>query len=140
MKGVIFGDKHSYRDWGLFCKRKPDISPPTPKLKLISVPGSDTVIDLSERLTGRVHYEQRTIKFEFVTMAERSRWPALHSEILSYLHGKRIRIIMDDDPNYYYIGRVSVDGFESDKGICTLAMTAQVEPYKRSRFGEGKWL
>lgn len=140
MHGVIFGDKHTYRDWGLLTKSRPVISPPVPKTKMISVPGSDTVIDLTESLTGNIHYEMRTIRFEFVTAAERERWPALYSEIMNTLHGRRIRIIMDDDPNFYYTGRVMVDGFEPEKKTAVLTMTAQVEPYKRERFGKGRCL
>lgn len=140
MHGVIFGDKHTYRDWGLLTKSRPVISPPVPKTKMISVPGSDNVIDLTQSLTGQVHYEMRTIRFEFVTAAERERWPSLYSEIMNTLHGRRIRIIMDDDPNFYYTGRVMVDGFEPEKKTAVLTMAAQVEPYKRERFGEGRCL
>lgn len=140
MNGVIFNDKHSFRDWGLVMKTRPNISPPTPKMKLIEVPGSDHVIDLTESLTGTVHYEMRTIKFEFVMMDQRERWPSLYSDILKTIHGKRVNIIMDDDPNYYYTGRVTVGELEPDKKVAVLTMEAQVEPYKRERFGEGRCL
>ena len=73
MMGVIFGEKHSYRDWGLVLKSRPVISPPTPKTKLIQVPGSDRVIDLTESLTGAVHYELRQMSFEFLMIDERER-------------------------------------------------------------------
>ena len=83
MNGVIFNDKHTYRDWGLLMKTRPNISPPKPKLKLIEVPGSDSVIDLTESLTGKVHYEMRTIGFEFVMMEDRSRWTSIYSDIMN---------------------------------------------------------
>lgn len=140
MQGVIFGDKHSFRDWGLIMKTRPVISPPVPKLKMISVPGSDKIIDLSQHLTGSVHYEPRTIQFEFITGEDRVRWPHLYSDILNYLHGQSVRIFMDDDPNYYYMGRVTVGNMEADKMTATIVMTAMVEPYKRERFGEGRCL
>ena len=140
MHGVIFGDKHSYRDLGLLTKSRPNISPPKPKLKLIDVPGTDTVIDLTEKLTGKVHYEMRTIKFEFIVMEDRARWPSLYSEILNHLHGRSVRIIMDDDPNYFYTGRVTVGDLDPEKKTAVLEMEAQVEPYKRERNGEGRCL
>ena len=140
MRGVIFGDKHTYRDWGLLEKTRPNISPPKPKQMLIPVPGSDMVIDLTEKLTGKIHYEPRTISFEFITLAERDQWPALYSEILNYIHGRRLRIIMDDDPNFYYEGRVTVGNLDPEKKTAVLEMEAQVEPYKRERFGEGRCL
>ena len=140
MHGVIFGDKHTYRDWSLLTKTRPKISSPKPKLKMVQVPGTDTVIDLTERISGKVNYEMRTISFEFTMIDDRARWPSLYSEIMNYLHGKSIRIIMDDDPNFYYVGRVQVGDLEPDKKIATLTMEAQVEPYKRERFGEGRCL
>ena len=140
MHGVIFGEKHTYRDWGLVLQSRPQISPPSPKYKMIQVPGSDRIIDLTQHLTGEVHYEPREIKFEFALLADRSRWASLHSEILNYLHGKSIRIIFDDDPNYFYSGRVTVGDMGVAKETATLAMTATVEPYKRERHGEGRRL
>lgn len=140
MQGVIFNDKHSWRDWGLIPASRPLISAPAPKLKLITVPGSDIAIDLTEHLTGSVHYDMRTIQFEFITAAPRERWAALHSDILTYLHGKSVKIIFDDDPNWYYVGRVTVGELNADKKTAALTMTATVEPYKRERFGEGRRL
>lgn len=140
MQGVIFNDKHTFRDWGLLMKSRPVVTPPTPKTKIIQVPGSDKILDLTEHLTGQVHYEPRTIKFEFVTGAPRETWASLHSDILTHMHGKRVKIIMDDDPNWYYTGRVTVGDLDADKKSATLEVTAEVEPYKRERFGDGRRL
>jgi hypothetical protein len=111
-----------------------------PKTKLIQVPGTNTVIDLTEALTGEVKYETRTIRCKFCVIGGRSNWPAVYSAILNEIHGKRMQIIMDDDPNYYYIGRVAVDEWESEKVTATIVITAEVEPYKQSRHGEGRRL
>lgn len=140
MQGVIFNNKHTFRDWGLLMRSRPMVSPPTPKTKIIQVPGSDKIIDLTETLTGQVHYEPRIIKFEFVTGAPRESWASLHSDIMTYMHGRTVRIIFDDDPNFFYTGRVTVGDFEADKRHATLTMTAEVEPYKRERFGDGRRL
>lgn len=135
MQGVTFGIKHSYREWGLIMKSRPVISPPKPKTKLIQIPGSDKVIDLTESLTGAVHYEPRTVSCEFIVADGRHKWPAVYSAVLESVHGKRLQIIMDDDPNYYYEGRVSVDEWQSEEVTSTIVITAEVEPFKRSRFG-----
>lgn len=140
MQGVIFDDKHSYRDWALVTRSRPKVSPPTPKQKLITVPGSDKIIDLTQLLTGKVHYEPRTIAFEFIMIAPRERWADLYSDILNHLHGQTVKIVMDNDPNWYYTGRVTVGDLEAEKTTANLTMTATVEPYKRERFGEGRRL
>lgn len=140
MRGVTFGNKHSYRAWGLLLKDRPYIAPPEPKTKLIEVPGSDTVIDLTESLTGQVHYGMRESKFEFFVVDGRSKWSAVYSALLNELHGKRVQIVLDDDPNYYWVGRVRVDEMESDKKTATIVLAALLEPHKRLRYGEGKVL
>lgn len=140
MLGVIIGDKHTYRDYGLLLKSRPEISAPAPKTKLIPVPGSDVVIDLTESLTGSVHFEPREIKLELIMAQDRNRWAQLYTRIMTDMHGRRLKIVMDDDPNYYYIGRVSVEGLEPDKKTATLTIKAEVEPYKRERFGDGRAL
>jgi hypothetical protein len=140
MRGVTFGNNHSYREWGLLLKEYPYISPPEPKTKLIEVPGSDAVIDLTESLTGKVHYGMREGRFEFWVIGGRSKWPAIYSAIMNELHGKRVKIVLDDDPNWYYLGRVRVDEMASDKVTATIVLTAELEPYKRARHGEGRRL
>lgn len=140
MQGVSFDNKHSYRTWKLLMKSKPTISPPTPKTKLIQVPGTNTVIDLTEALTGEVKYEPRTIRCVFCVIGGRQKWPAVYSAVLNEIHGKRMKIVMDDDPNYYYIGRVAVNQWDSDEASATIVVTAEVEPYKRARYGEGRRL
>ena len=140
MRGVTFGNKHSFRAWNLILKSRPVISPPVPKTKLIKVPGTNTVIDLTEALTGEVKYEPRNIFCEFTVIGGRSEWPAVYSDILDEIHGQRMQIVMDDDPNYYYFGRVAVDQWKSEKATATIVITAEVEPYKRTRHGEGRRL
>ena len=141
MQGVTFGSKHSYRAWKLLLKSKPFVSPPKPKFKIVQVPGTNTVIDLSESLTGGdTKYETRTIECEFYVMGGRPAWSAVYSEVLNEIHGKKMKIIMDDDPNFFYIGRVEVDDFRSDERSATIVIVAEVEPYKRARHGEGRRL
>lgn len=134
MNGVTFGNKHSYRDWGLFLKSKPVISPPTPKTVYVDIPGSDGVIDLTESLTGDVKFNNRTITCEFVVLNARNKWSNIYSEIMDYLHGQRMKVRFDEDPTYYYIGRLQVNGWKSDKVTSTIVIEGNVEPYKMEMF------
>lgn len=140
MKGVTFGTYHSFRDWGLMLKSRPVISPPEPKYKLIEVPGSNAVIDLTEALTGEVTYHPREIKFEFITGASREEWANIRTDVLNALHGKRLEIVLDNDPDYYYIGRITVGDAKPGKAAFVLPVVAMVEPYKYERYGMGRKL
>ena len=57
--GVIFGDNHSYRDWGLVTKTRPVIGSPEPKTIYIDIPEADGQLDLTESLTGEVKFKNR---------------------------------------------------------------------------------
>lgn len=134
MDGVTFGTKHSYRDWGLLLKSRPVISPPSPKTVYVDIPGSDGVIDLTESLTGDVKFDNRTIKCEFVVLDARNRWSDIYSEIMDYLHGQRMKVRLDEDPTYYYEGRLQVNEWKSDKVTSTITIEGDVEPYKMEMF------
>ncbi len=137
MRGMTIGGKHTYRNWGMLLKSHPIFSPPKPETKLVKVPGSDVVLDLTESLTGKVHYGIRHGKFEFIVVGGRPKWPAVYAALLNEIHGQKVQIVLDDDPNYYYQGRVAVDEWASDEVTATIVLTAEVEPYKRRRYGEG---
>lgn len=132
MRGVTFGTKHSYSDWGLMLKKTPIISAPQPKTHYVDIPGMDGRLDLATMLTGKVQYKNRTIEMEFVSMAGRAEWPAIYTDILNALHGKETEIRLDDDPLHSYKGRVTVGDPERVNNTVTLTMSAEVEPYKKA--------
>lgn len=134
MNGVSFNEKHSYNDWGLTLKSRPIISPPSPKTIYINVPASDGVIDLTESMTGEVKYENRNITCEFNVIDARERWSNIYSEILDYLHGREMHVILDEDPTYQYIGRFVVNEWKSNKVTSTIVIEGSVEPYKMELF------
>lgn len=138
MQGVKFDDKHSYYHWGLMFKKRPVISPPTPKTKYVEVPGMDGAIDITETQTGYTQYQNRKISFEFIIMAGRENWPAIYSDLMDTLHGRKVRIVFDDDPDYYYTGRVTVGKWDAGIVTAVITMTAEVEPFKTNRLSSTK--
>lgn len=139
--GVTFGDKHTYRDWGLLPTLRPEVSPPEPKITRVTIPGADGALDLTQALTDDVKYKNRKIDFEFLVIGGREHWSMLYSDILDYLHGQNMQIILDEDPEYYYNGRVEVDSWKSNQDTSRIALVAEVEPYKLSRISTTEpWL
>ena len=139
--GVLFDEKHSYHDWGMYLKTRPVISPPKPKTVYVNLPEADGQIDLSEALTGDIAFESRAITCTFTVLEARTRWASLYSEVLDYLQGRRIKVVFDDDHVYYYEGRFQVDQWQSDKMSSTLVITGIVDPYKIERSSNlGDWL
>lgn len=128
MKGVTFGNLHSYRDLNLILAEK-IISPPSPKTELIEIPGSDGVLDFTEFFDG-IKYNNRKLSFVFSTIVPQSEFMTLFSTVQNALHGQKMMIYLDDDPGWYYIGRVTVSEWKSDRLIGKLTVDCDCEPYK----------
>ncbi len=133
MLGVTFGAKHSFHDMGLMLRKYPEISPPAPVIKQVEVPGMDGLLDISKILTGHLLYKRRTIRMEFSILGPREEWPEKHSEIMDALHGEEMEIVLDDDPDYFYTGRLIVEGYDPEKVTSGVTITADVEPYKTKK-------
>lgn len=129
MIGVTFGDKHSFDDFGIYLTSK-TINPPEPQTNTISVPLRDGSIDLTESLTNDVKYNDRKIDMTFSVVHPIEKWSDKVSEIENYLHGKSMKVVFDDDPNYYYIGRLKVNEWSSQKSIGKLVIECVADPYK----------
>lgn len=108
--GVSFDGKHSYTDYGLWIKKGGiNKSSPPAKISYVDVPGADGGLDLTEVNTGEVKYGNRTLIFPFTAMVDSNYQEDFRKNIMNTLHGKRIqKIILDDDPNWYWSGRASV--------------------------------
>lgn len=140
--GVTFGEKHSFNDWRLLLSERPNISPPEVKTDYIDIPGGDGSLDFTESLSGDVKYKTRLLECTFVTLKTRKKWTDLYSEIMDCLHGQKMKIILDEDPGFYYIGRVSVNEWKSSEKYSTIVVDAEVDPYKYERFSsleEWEW-
>ena len=129
--GVSFENYHTLKDWGLYIVNRQENSPPEPKIYKVDIPGGNGSIDVTEAVLGSVAYSDRQITCEFYTL-ERDvlQWANLYSEIMAAIHGKKMKIIFDDDPGYYYVGRVSVQEWKSERQHAVLTVVCDCEPYK----------
>lgn len=128
MKGIMFGNYHSWNDFQLILASK-TIGTPSPKTEIIDIPGGDGVLDLTE-FFGETKYENRSLSFEFSSMVIPSEFMPLFSRVQNALHGKKLTITLDDDPGWYYIGRISVSEWKADRNIGKLVVDCDCEPYK----------
>jgi phage-related protein len=127
MKGIRFGALHS-DDLGLILGKK-EIGAPAVKDEKTDIPGGDGSLDQTE-FFGEPKFENRTHRFDFSTMAPAEEFPTVYSNVLNRLHGRKMRIILDDDPLYFYLGRLHVSPFTSEKGVGMINVEADCEPYK----------
>lgn len=128
MKGISFGNYHSYDDFNLLLVSK-EVGSPSVKSREIDIPGADGSLDLTD-FFGEAKYENLTHKFQFAAIVPHNNFLSLYSNIKNKIHGKKLRIILDDDPAFYYVGRCFVSAFTNEKNIGTVAVECVCEPWK----------
>jgi len=128
---ITLGTKNTWNDWHLIPKTRPVVNPPSLKLNYIDIPGRDGGFDMSAALSGRALYNNRQGSWEFIVENGFRDWSTLYSEIMTYLSGQRMTAVLEDDPNYYYEGRFSVNGWNSDRNYSLITIDYVVSPYKR---------
>lgn len=127
MKGIKFDDIHSYYDLGLILSDC-SITPATPKTNYINIPGADGSLDLTEAL-GEVKYNDRTGKLVFSVLPTDD-FEEKKSEISNFLNGKRFKITLDKDPDWYYQGRCSINSWKCDKKVGQITVDLKLQPFK----------
>ena len=138
---VTFGEKNTWDDWRLVPSSRPVFNPPAQKVKTLDIPGGDGVIDLSQSLTGYPVYQNRTGSMEFIVMNGFKPWHMSYSDILDYLHGQNLRAVLEDDPEYFYEGRFTVNAWKSEKDWSRIVIDYDVGPYKWSKLSSiDDWL
>lgn len=128
MNSVIFGTKDSYTDFGLLLMPK-ERPKPSPKYEYVSIPGRSGDLDFTE-WAGEIFYENLEFPLEFYMVDAIKEWDSKLRTITNYLHGKKMQVTFSDDPDYYYIGRITVNELSSDKALGTLSIDCNFEPYK----------
>lgn len=128
MNTVKFNDIDSYSDWGIILipKERPK---PSPKYNYVSIPARNGDLDLTEAF-GDVFYENLSYPLEFNVIDSMNTWDSKLRTITNYLHGQQMKVTFSEDPDYYYLGRVTVNELSSDKSVGILSLECNFEPYK----------
>lgn len=123
--------RHTWDDWHLVpvSGAIPTPAIPQPKTTFKDIPGADGQLDYTEVLAG-LKYQMRQGSWEFYVVWSGKPWADRYSEIIRFIQGKKCKIILDDDPNYYYSGRVAVNNVKPDEKYSTITFDYIVEPYK----------
>lgn len=128
MKGIRFGVYHSYDDLKLILTAK-ELGAPEVKSKKLDIPGADSSLDLTD-FFGEPKYDDVMHRFDFSTIVPQAEFITLYSRIKNAIHGRKMRIILDDDPLFYWIGRVHVSKFTNEKNVGMISIECDCQPYK----------
>ena len=128
MKGVTFGNFHSYKDLQLILTEK-EIGSPEVKTHTINVEGADGELDYTD-FFGEPKYKNVQHRFTFTSIRPYPEFMSQFTKIKNAIHGKRQKIILDDDPAFFYWGRCFVSSFTNEKRIGTVMVECNCDPYK----------
>ena len=129
------------KTYKMALKERHCVQPPEPKTLYQDIPGADGSLDLSTAISGHMVYSRRKITLNFVCGYEIDRWAGIFSEILRLFHGKNGKLIFDDDPDYYYYGRMTISKYSRVQTLGTFTITVDAEPYKYELYASDEdWL
>lgn len=133
---------HSYDDWGLYVSNTDCIGEPIQYTNYVEVPGRTGKIDLSEALAGRPVFISRDIKISLAGSRYRTNWDSVISGFRNRIMGRVCQITFDNDPLYYWRGRVDVINFSSVMNLGKFDIhLPEAEPYKYSTSSSAEpWL
>lgn len=129
-KGTRFGEIHSNTDMHLI-QQSCEVGTAVPKTSSLDVPGMDGSYDTTEVLDG-VKFKNRSIEWTFALYPGMN-WEQTKSNVSNLIDGKRMRITLDDDPDYFYDGRITVKKYKSSNVLKQITVSADCKPYKYKR-------
>lgn len=142
---IMIGNKNTFNDWHLFSVNRPFVAPPLPKTRYVDVLGMSGSLDYTEAPNKIPKYADREGSWEFIMLnpgdvpeysiadqgSYKYNWASRYSEIMAYLQGRRFdSIMLEDDWQYKYRGRVWVNEYRSDPGWGRIVLNYRLEPFK----------
>lgn len=114
---ITINGKNTWDEWKLMPVKagKIDFAPPELRYEVADVAGSDDPLDFTEALTGYPLYKSRrgSIRFRFFDNGTSAR--NRFDDIKNFLHGKKCKVVIEDQPEYYYEGRMMVEELKFSK-------------------------
>lgn len=129
-KGVEINGKNTWEQFRLILSSY-NISPPEVKQNFISVPGRSGDLDFSEALTGYPMYGNRKITLVLGGKMSPMNWFTLRTSVLNAWHNRKVQVIFEEDPGFYWEGRATVqDDFNRGYCVATFSVVIHAQPYK----------
>lgn len=131
-------DKNTWNDFHLIPSSRPDVAIPSRAFKYVDIPGRSGSLDLSEYLTGtNPTYSDRSGGFEFVVIREyggividNRSWIERKRELVNFFDGSIMNVKLEDDPSYYYTGRITVENWQTGDAFSSVTINYRLKPFK----------
>ena len=141
---------NTWDSWRLIPYPRPSVAMPKVRTKYIDIPGMHGQMDISDILTGKPLYENRSGNWEFYISRRpfdsgvRWSWISTWRTIADAIHGKKGKVWLEDDQEFYYTGRFSLgEKFDSQKDYSKITIEYTLSPWpvqRTTKEDEGGWL
>lgn len=127
---------NTFDDFKLAPESRPLVNPPEVYTKYISSDILSGDLDLTTILSRRPTYKNRTGDWTFYVLnglfdnANYAEWFVRYEDIIEAIHGKKFKVYLEDDTEYYYIARLAVKEWKSQKDYSKITITYTADPYK----------
>lgn len=112
---------NTWADFHLVPSSRPFVIAPNPKVQLISLPRSNKILDLTNALSRDIPYEAREGDWEFIIDHDKyPNWVESFDKLAKYLNGEDVFIVLEDQPNVLYHGRVYADEYSVESNYSTI--------------------
>ena len=128
--GIVRTAVHSFKDLGLILATY-YIPEPKVKDRRVSIPFASGSVDLTEG-AGYIPYEDRDgVSFEFIMKnKDYYEYHAKIQKLNNMLHGRKLKVILDSDPSYYYFMRLHLNEDKHNKIFSKVKITGSADPFK----------
>lgn len=127
---------NTYEDWKIVPSSRPLIEPPKVNTKYVKATGASGSIDLTTINSSRPTYQSRQGSWDFYVLNNLfdddtyDEWFVRYEDIMQAIHGKKFKVFLEDDTEYYWICRLAVKEWKSPKDYSRIQISYVAEPYK----------
>lgn len=133
--------RNTWTDWHLIPTSRPVVAEAGVSTNFVEIPGRGTPVDLTEYLTGKPVYGARNGSWQFVIDNYHEYWESIRSQIVNFVHGKKLHVILSDVPTRYWEGRFTVGNLEPGENFSNITINYVLDVYNYSIYGENDdWL
>lgn len=127
---LIISGKNTWDEWKLIPSSRPLVETAEPVTEYVTIPGRSGVLDLSTLLAGHILFSNRTGSWEFYVTNDYPEydWVTVRNSIVSFIHGKKHKVILEDDPDWEYEGLLTVD-WKTEKDWSKVTINYDLYPY-----------
>lgn len=121
---------NTWKDWHMVPTERPEFVLPEPKFNFMEIAAMDGAIDTTDYVAGRTIFGQRKSTLEFMLENSKRNWMKRRNEIANFLHGRKMKVYLEDEPEYYYQGRFTIDPYKQSYNRSIMTLRYILDPYK----------